>query len=251
MKQFTTFLTIFSLYLICSCGQKKPNTKVSEEKLITQKSVIKKEIKNEQRHHFDSTFVVNKQTFKFIINDINEDEITLTFFRNTEKIKVDTIQSGGLGSIEFVDFDKDKNIDILLTYIGNNSSYDLYLFDKSENQYKLLEGYERFSEAIQLKTNPKYYYSYQRAGCSDMNWVSDLFYIDNFKTVYVGHIYGQGCTPDEKETPLGIEIYKIYKNNDENKTLIEKLPYRKNIPTFNEKWIFIEKYWNKNYGKFN
>ncbi|MEO7978770.1 hypothetical protein [Flavobacterium sp.] len=251
MKKFTIFLTIFSLYLICSCGQKKPNVKVSEGKIIKKKSVIKKEIESEQRHYFDSTFVVNKQTFKFIINDINEEEITLTFFRNTEKIKVDTIQSGGLGGVEFVDFNKDKNIDILLTYIGNNPSYDLYLFDKSENKYKFLDGYNRFSEAKQLKANPKYYFSYQRAGCADMNWVSDLFYIDNYKTVHVGHIYGQGCTPDEKENPLEIEIYKIYKNDDVNKTLIEKLPYTKNIPKFDQKWMFIEKYWNKNYGKFN
>lgn len=243
-------LTIFSLYLICSCGQKIQNTKDSEGEDFKKKSVIKKEIESEQKHFFDSTFVVNRQTFKFIIKDLNEEEITLTFLRNKEKIKVDTIQSGGLGGIEFIDFNKDKNIDILLTYIGNNSSYDLYLFDKSENKYKLLDGYDRFSEAIQLKTNPKYYFSYQRAGCADMNWVSDLFYIDNFKTVYVGHIYGQGCTTDEKEIPLGIKIYKIYKNDNVNKTLIEKLPYTKNIPKFDHKWMFIKNYWNKNYGKF-
>ena len=146
---------------------------------------------------------------------------------------------------------KDENIDILLTYIGNNSSYELYLFDKSENQYKFLEGYDRFSEAIQLKTNPKYYYSYQRAGCADMNWVSDLFYIDNFKTVCVGHIYGQGCDFEVKENPQIIEIYKVFEENEKNKKEIEKLPYLKNIPDFGDKWNFIEKYWNKNYGKFN
>lgn len=251
MKQYSIFLTILFLYLTCSCTHKKTNTKVSEEKRIKKESVLKKTTENEQRHHFDSTFVINKQTFRVIINEINEDEITLTFFRNTAKIKVDTIQSGGLGGFECIDFDKDNNIDILLTYIGNNSSYSLYLFDKSENQYKLLEGYDRFSEAIQLKANPKYYYSYQRAGCADLNWVSDLFYIDNFRTIHIGHIYGQGCNFEVKENPQIIEIYKVLENNEKNKQEIEKLPYLKNISEFKDKWNFIEKYWNRNYGKFN
>lgn len=251
MKQFTTLLILLALTVFISCGQSQDNNKSLKKITAKTKIVTSNEVKTQQGHYFDTTFVANRQTFKFVINDINEDEVTLTFIRNSKKIKIDTLQSSGLGGFEFTDFNKDGNPDILFTYIGNNSSYDLFLFDNRTNEFNNLEGFDRFSEAIQLKTNPKYYYSYQKAGCADMNWVSDLFYIENFKIIQIGHIYGQGCDFEVKENPQVIEIYRILVNNEENKKLIKKLPYKKNIPKFGDKWNFIEKYWNNNYGEFN
>lgn len=175
----------------------------------------------------------------------------MTFFRENKEIKVDTLQSAGLGNIEFIDIDNDQNQDILISYNGNNAVYYLYLFDRLNNKFKYLAGFDRFPEAIQLKTNRKYYYSYYGAGCADINWVSDLFYIDNFKTVHVGHIYGQGCDHKVKENSQVIEIYKVIDNDDNKKILVEKLPYLKHVPDFGDKWTFIEKYWNKNYKKYD
>ena len=48
-----------------------------------------------------------------------------------------------------------------------------------------------------------------------------------------------------------ILIYKVLANSEENKQLINELPYIKNIPKFGDKWSFIEKYWNNNYEKFD
>lgn len=251
MKQISTLLILLILTIITSCGQGQDKNKSLKIITVDTKTVTNNKIKNQQGHYFDTTFAVNKQTFKFVINDINEDEVTMTFIRNSKNIKTDTLQSAGLGGFEFTDFNKDGNPDISFYYIGNNSSYDLYLFDNKTNEFKSLEGFDRFSESIQLETNPKYYYSYRRAGCADMDWVSDLFYIDNFKTIQIGHIYGQGCDFEVKENPQVIEIYKVLVNNEENKELIKKLHYKKNIPNFGDKWKFIEKYWNNNYGKFN
>ena len=251
MKQITTILIVLTLTVITSCGQSQDNNKSLKKVIVSSKSVTSKEIKIQQRHFFDTTFVVNKKTFNFVINDINEDEVTLTFIRNSKTIKKDTLHSSGLGGFEFTDFNKDGNPDILFTYIGNNSSYHIYLFDDKTDEFKILYGFDRFPVAIQLKVNPKYYYSYHRAGCADMNWVSDLFYIDNFKTIQIGHIYGQGCDFEIKENPQVIEIYKVFENDEEKKKLIKNLPYIKNIPKFADKWNFIEKYWNNNYRKFN
>lgn len=251
MRPFKILLIILTLNIITSCGQGQNNRKSLKEIGVDIKTSPSNDIKNQQRHYFDTTFVVNKQTFKFVMNDINEDEITITFIKNSKKIKTDTLQSVGLGGFEFTDFNKDGNSDIMFTYIGNNSSYEFYLFDNKSNDFKILEGFDRFAEAIQLKNNSKYYYSYQRAGCADMNWISDLFYIDNFKTIQVGHIYGQGCDFEIKENPQVISIYKVLENNEENKKLIKKLPYIKNIPKFDDKWNFIEEYWNNNYEKFD
>jgi hypothetical protein len=204
-----------------------------------------------QVHKTDTSFIINKQTVRIQTKDMNKDQVSLTIFRNSKIIKTDTLDAGGLSDLKFPDFDRDGNKDIILTYMGNNFTYYLYLFDKTNNIFKIVDGFERFPEAIQLKTNPKYYYSYHRAGCADMNWVSDLFYIDNFRSIHIGHIYGKGCDFEVKENPQVIEIYKITDNREENGKLIEKLPYLKSISDFGDKCKFIEKYWNKNYEKFD
>ena len=247
MKQVITLLTALTLTVITSCRKSKDDSNsIKKVKTISNDHII-----NQQKYSFDTTFVVNKKTFEFLINEISEEEVTLTFIRNLKNINKDTLQSIGLGGFEFTDFNKDGNLDILFTYIGNNSSSEIYLFDSKTDEFKKLEGFDRFPEATQLKVNPKYYYSYHRAGCADMNWVSDLFFIDNFKTIQIGHIYGHGCDFEEKENQQIIKIYKVFEENEENKKEVEKLPYLQNISAFGDKWDFIEKYWNKNYGKFN
>jgi hypothetical protein len=251
MQILTGTITIILLTLFASCGQQQDNREVSEQILIESNKIVSDTLNIEQRHFFDTTLTINNLSLRLLIQDINEDEITLTFFRENKKIKVDTLQSGGLGNIEFIDFDNDQNQDILISYIGNNSVYDLYLFDRLNNEFKFLVGFDKFPEAIQLKTNKKYYYSYHRAGCADMNWVSDLFYIDNFKTVHIGHIYGQGCDYEVKDNPQTIELFKVVDNDESKKIIVEKLPYLKHIPDFGDKWTFIEKYWNKNYSKYD
>lgn len=109
----------------------------------------------------------------------------------------------------------------------------------------------KYPDAVRLKADSSYYYSYHRAGCADMNWASDLFKITNFKIVQVGHMYGKGCNFEVRQNPQVVEVYKVI-NNDEGKgKLVEKLPYLTNIPRFGDKWDFIKNYWNKNYQKFD
>ena len=122
-----------------------------------------------QEHNSDTSFVINKQTFGIRTREINLDQVTLTIYRNTRVIKVDTLDAGGLSYLKFPDFDKDGNKDIELTYMGNNFTYDLYLFDKTKNVFKFVKGFDRFPASQQLKANPKYYFSYYRAGCADLN----------------------------------------------------------------------------------
>jgi len=203
-----------------------------------------------QNHYFDTTLSINNSKYQVQTKDINDDFITLTVFLNNKVISIDTIESAGLANIEFPDFNKDNNQDILLTYMGNNSIYLLYLFDQKEKKFKNIEGYLNYPDAIQLKNQPELYYSYHRAGCADLNWISDLFKIVDFKTVQIGHIYGQGCEFEVKENPQKIEIFKVIDNNENNKILLEELPYLEFIPNFGDKWNFIEKYWNENYVKF-
>ena len=203
-----------------------------------------------QEHNSDTSFVINKHKFKITTREINSEQVTLTIYRGSKIIKIDTLDSGGLSYLKFPDFDNDSNKDIMLTYMGNNFTYYLYLFDKANNDFKFIDGFDRFPSSQQLKTNPKYYYSYHRAGCADFDWVSDLFYIQSYKTIHIGHIYGKGCDADPEVEPQIIEVSKIIDNNSDNEKIFEKLPYKKNVPMFGDKWNFIKKYWQKNYSKF-
>lgn len=203
-----------------------------------------------QEHNSDTSFLISKQNFKIQTREINSAQVTLTIFRNSKVIKVDTLDSDGLSNLKFPDFDNDGYKDIMLTYMGNNFTYELYLFDKTKSDFKYVKGFDRFPQAMQLTSNPKYFYSYHRAGCADLNWVSDLFYIENFKSIHIGQIYGKGCDADVENKPQVIEIYKVIGNNDDNEKLISKLPYIKNIPEFGDKWDFIKRYWEKDYSKF-
>jgi len=204
-----------------------------------------------QSHSFDTAFKSNKQILHFSIKDLDSNFALLTSTYASRIALRDTIDSRGLAFIDFPDFNNDGYADILIDYLGNNSTYFLYLFDPITKHFKSIDGYMKYPDAVQLKANSKYYYSYHRAGCADMNWVSDLFKIVNFKIIQVGHIYGKGCEFEVKENPQVIEIYKVTNNNEKKGKLIKKLPYLKYIGDSGDKWDFIKSYWNKNFQKFD
>lgn len=147
--------------------------------------------------------------------------------------------------LRILDINGDGKKDIRVYIISNTPNQcDNYLFNRAKRKFKLLEN---CNLDIKLVKGTKLFYSYNRAGCADYNWQSHLSKIVNFKLIQIGCIYGNGCESSTNQQV--IEIYKINPNN-QLKTLIEKLPYLKNIPVFGEKWSFIEKYWSKNYLKF-
>ncbi len=194
--------------------------------------------------------VINKNVFFIKTRDLTDDSVLLKVYRNERLIMTETLYSGGLRELKFPDFNKDGYSDIMLEYIGNNPTYQLYLFDPKRNVFKRLEGFDKFPASKQVKPESRFYYSYSRAGCADMNWESDLFKIENFKTIFLAHIDGQGCDFDIQENPQKIEVYKVLEQKEASKKLIETLPYLTNIPRFEDKWKFIETYWKNNYTKF-
>lgn len=206
-----------------------------------------------QLHQFDTLLTINNQRFQIHTKNISEDEVTLTVLCESECVMVDTISPYGFSNIEFPDFNGDGNADIMLSYSGNITSYNLYLFDEQNSTFKPVEGFSDYPEAVRLNSNPSYYYSYHRAGCADMNWVSDLFYIESYKTVHVAHLYTQGCDYEdegEKDERHGkISVYKVNNGSKDRQKLVERLPVEA-IHKYNNKWDFIEKYWNASYKKY-
>lgn len=147
--------------------------------------------------------------------------------------------------LKILDINGDGSNDIRVYIMSNTPNQcDNYLFNIAKRKFKLLEN---CNLDIKLVTGTKLFYSYNRAGCADYNWQSYLSKIVNFKLIPIGYIYGNGCESNNNQQV--IEIYKINPNN-QVQILIKKLPYLKNIPVFDAKWGFIEKYWSKNYLKF-
>jgi hypothetical protein len=191
---------------------------------------------------WDSTFVVDQIEFKVLA--CRDDKGS---FAQLVKSKTDTLTIDGVsGNIEILKFDNDDFLDITFSYLGNNYTADLFLYDNKSKSYKKVDGFMEVSDYKKLIPSPNYYYSYHRAGCADMNWVSNLFYIDNFRVYQIGEIYGKGC--DFEESEREIEISKIV--TLDKIIVIETLPID-SIESYDEhKWGFIKSYWNKNFEKF-
>ncbi len=161
---------------------------------------------------------------------------------NNNRILV--FQPGDYFSWELKDFDGDGNKDLFLDKGGNTPERcDLLVFI-SANRYRKIEGFDFFPAPIRIK-GTKLFYSYHKSGCADMNWDSDLFYIENFKAVRIGNIAGREC--ENSGIKDGVYINKV---RGEIKIHVKTQPVGTLAKYKNYKWGFIEAYWTKNYKQF-
>jgi hypothetical protein len=148
-------------------------------------------------------------------------------------------------NIEFKDLDKDGNVDILGDWGGHiPERYDLFLFVGKTGQYRRVDNFSKFPAPVMV-SGTKYYYSYHKSGCADMDWDSDLFYLSNYKAIRIGTISGLQCF--SKDEPMGIFIYKVSKGK---KILINKLKPEATAAYEEGKWGFIKDYWTSSWKKF-
>jgi len=146
---------------------------------------------------------------------------------------------------EFHDFNKDGHLDILLFYANNTpSEAELFEYLPSTGKFKEVENFGDFPAPEPIK-GTKFYYSYHHSGCADMDWDSDLFYIENFKAIRIGNISGRQCGGRyEKDA---IYIHKVYNHKEK---LFKTLPIETISRYKDYKWGFIRDYWTKNYKLF-
>ncbi len=151
-------------------------------------------------------------------------------------------------SADFLDIDEDGYKDIRIYVFSNTPNQcENYLFDKKLKNFNRIEN---CSLDIVKVSGTNFYYSYNRAGCSDARWQSHLSKIENNQLVDYGEIYGNGCESDNDIDLRTIEIYKIFNSNFEDNELIEDLPYAEHIIEWQDKWNFIDTYWASNYSTF-
>lgn len=148
-------------------------------------------------------------------------------------------------NFEFDDFNADGMKDIRVHFLGNVPFDELLLFDKTKKNFRLVKDFHDFPEPIALQ-GTKYYYSYHRSGCADMDWDSDLFYLDNYKAIRIGNIAGRQC---DNRDGVKDAVY-IHKVNGTKETLFKTLPIDTIWKYKDVKWGFIKEYWTKNYKQF-
>lgn len=142
-------------------------------------------------------------------------------------------------SITHPDINEDGYNDIRITVFSNTPNQcENYFFDKTSGRYHWIENGDLDMEKVK---GTDLYFSYNRAGCADMNWESHLTRIENWIEVPVGRIHTKGC--GEKDD--GIYIYRV---KDDKEQLVEKLGIDSNIQQ--NKWAFIKSYWEGHYRKF-
>jgi hypothetical protein len=180
---------------------------------------------------------INKNSYK-VYNDYTSLIITT--------VKSDTVINvhADYFTIDYRDINGDGYVDILGGRGGNTSEcFDLFLFVAKSRTFRKVRNFDQFPAPTRLK-GTRYFYSYHKSGCADMNWDSDLFYISNFKAIRIGNIAGHQCQKDEVQ---GLFIYKVVRG-------IEKFVKRLQpevTSKYNEgKWGFIKEYWTKSWRDF-
>ena len=150
---------------------------------------------------------------------------------------------------QFEDFDEDGNQDIGFVCTSCSGVNEYYFFDSTKNEFIYLANNKLYQELKKIDKN--YYYSYSKAGCADMDWISFLVEIKNFHAIPHARIYGQGCkVKAEPDLETKIEIFNLSKQDSIKGKLYETLPIGLIEKYENHKWGFIKEYWSNNYEKF-
>ena len=161
------------------------------------------------------------------------------------KEKDTLIKTGCNNGFDFEDFNLDGFNDIIIPYLTNvGGIQDVLQFDPNRKQFIRIDNLSKYPMPIRITNN--IFYSYQRAGCADNYWISNLFKVEDFRTFCLGEIWGQGCEPEEKK----IDIFKVSSDDCKNKQLIKTLPLDTIYKFQDTKWGFIKYYWTNNYSEF-
>lgn len=204
-------------------------------------------LKNEISFTKSQIQVFNRDTLindnqKFIVKHFRDDNLDFSLLILNEKFDTIYKHFDYIDEYEILDFNEDGFKDLRLDYITNTPDViDIVLFDSNSKRFEIVKDLGYYPSSFKIK-NSNYYYSYHRAGCSDLNWESDLFYIKDYRCIKIGNISGRGCNYEKRN---GIFINKIV-----DKKEIEINWIKRDTGYYEDKWEFIENYWTKNHLKF-
>lgn len=244
MKQVIS--TIFLLLFFLHCKDNRTSIKIEKSLSDTISQPVAFNLSRDTTslidttlYHVDSAIILGE---KYIAIYKTNDTLYVLNKKSDTILKLPDLHP----NFEFNDFNGDNAKDIRIHYLSNVPAIqDLLLFVKSKRNFKLVKDFSNFPDPNPIK-GTKYYYSYHRSGCADMNWDSDLFYIENYKAIRIGNISGRQCDNRDGEKDA-VYIHKVY---NEKEILFKTLPIDTLKSYKDFKWGFIKEYWTKNYKLF-
>lgn len=228
-------LLIISLFfLLFSCRNE-------ENKLENMNSKNEISMTKSQIQVFKRDTLINDNQ-KYIVKHFRDDNLDFSLLILNEKFDTIYKHFDYIDDYEILDFNEDGFKDLRLDYITNTPDViDIVLFDSYSKRFEIVKDLGYYPSPFKIK-NSNYYYSYHRAGCADLNWESDLFYIKDYRCIKIGNISGRGCGYEKRN---GIFINKIV-----DKKAVEINWIKRDSGYYDDKWEFIENYWTKNHLKF-
>jgi|SRR6478735_3043034 len=236
-----TLLYLIFLFSLTACSS-KPEEKVSENPQSDSIKTITKSLDDSIVIKVD-TLSINNQ--KFIQTRKDERFYCLVSITGDTIVKSEDYYF----KAEFIDINEDGYKDIRVFIMSNTGNQcDNYFFDSKEKIFRRIGNCDLDIERIK---GTDFYYSYNAAGCADLNWESYLSKIENYQLLVYGYIDGRGCEFDIENNPQIIKIYKVAGSDTEVKVLFKELPYLKFISDHGSKSDFIKKYWSQNCQVFD
>lgn len=238
MKKNKTVVYLLCLISLLACATKNQQNKEVKEVIIQETS----------KNLTDSSIVT-------IDSAIIKGKLYQAMFKKDEFFYVlkeqDTImKKAGLSPFfQFEDFDEDGNKDIGFVCTSCSGVIEYYFFDSTKNEFIYLANNKLYQGLKKIDKN--YYYSYSKAGCADMDWISFLVEIKNFHAIPHARIYGQGCkVKAEPNLETKIEIFNLSKKDSIEGKLYQTIPIEVIEGYEDHKWGFIKEYWSNNYQNF-
>lgn len=235
MKFF--FILLFFFLFSCQNDEKKVDD------IDKQLEIVVEEGRGIYKYPLEiDTLTIGGNEFIVFQNDPRDDNRMDLSILNSKGDTIYIHDGFATNGFEFEDFDKNGLLDIRLNHITNVGGIsELIFFDLKNKKFKPVKDFENFPSPIKIKET-KFYYSYHRSGCSDLNWDSDLFYISDYQCFKIGNISGRGCVGEERN---GIFINKILNGKE-----VEINWIKRDSGYYHNKWEFIDNYWEKNFLKF-
>lgn len=232
------FILILFLLWIYSCAHSTSSNNISENKLNTVDATAYPMLKDSLKIGEEIYYVCQDDPIKIIEHQLN----SVLFILNQSKDTVYKHDSFSSNGFEVIDLDENGMSDIRLNQISNVGGLgELIFFDPKNKVFKPIKDFIKFAEPTKIKKT-KYWYSYQRSGCADMNWTSYLFYIKDYQAIPIGKIRSASCAGESEN---GIFVYKTIGDQG---VLVKK--YSREAGYYSDKWDFIDAYWNHNYQQF-
>jgi hypothetical protein len=234
------FLIAFCVSII-GCNNQSADSKKNANSDLILNSISKNDSIRKSRLLIDTLTIEGKDYIVFQSYPGRDTSCPLTIIDNLR----DTIyihHNYATNGFEFEDFDNDGTLDIRMYQLSNIGGVsELIMFDKTSKSFREIMNFTDFAEPKKIE-NTKYWYSYQRSGCADVNWESRLFKIENFKAVEIGRLDAIFC---DYELNKGIFIFKISRDKKIKIHFENKLPEK-----YADRYLYIQDYWTNNYRKF-